>query len=59
MLQGGRPPLPPDHYQRRNAKVAVLEGMRHLDKEFRDHEASVAKAADDAKKLIEQGMGKL
>ena len=33
--------------------------MRHLDKEFSDHEASVAKAAEDVKKLIKQGMGKL
>ena len=33
--------------------------MRHLDKEFSDREVSVAKAAEDAKKLIEQGMGKL
>ena len=30
-----------------------------LDKEFSDHEASVAKAAKDAKRMIEQGMGKL
>ena len=37
----------------------MLEGMRRLDKEFSDCEASVAKAAEDAKKMIEQGMGKL
>ena len=43
----------------RNAQEAVLEGMRRLDKEFSDREASVAKAAEDAKRLIEQGMGKL
>ena len=43
----------------RNAQEAVLEGMRRLDKEFRDREASVAKAAEDAKRLIEQGMDKL
>ena len=35
----------------------MLEGMRCLDKEF--SEALVAKAAEDAKRLIEQGMGKL
>ena len=33
--------------------------MRRLDKEFNDREASVAKAAEDAKKMIEQGMDKL
>ena len=43
----------------RNAQEAVLEGMRRLDKEFSDREASVAKAAEDAKRIIEQGMGKL
>ena len=43
----------------RNAQEAVLEGMRRLDKEFRDREALVAKAAEDAKRIIEQGMGKL
>ena len=43
----------------RNAQEAVLERMRRLDKEFSDREASVAKAPEDAKRLIEQGMGKL
>ncbi|MDG1565298.1 hypothetical protein, partial [Bacillus toyonensis] len=43
----------------RNAKEAMLEGMHHLDKEFSDCEASMAKAVEDAKKLIEQAMGKL
>ena len=33
--------------------------MRRLDKEFSDREPSVAKAAEDTKRLIEQGMGKL
>ena len=33
--------------------------MCRLDKEFNNHEASVAKAAEDAKRLIEKGMGKL
>ena len=37
----------------------MVEGMRRPDKEFSDHEASVAKVAEDAKKLIKQGMGKL
>ena len=37
----------------------MLEGMRRLDKEFSDREASVAKAAEDTKRIIEQGMGKL
>ena len=37
----------------------MLEGMRRLDKEFSYREASVAKAAEDAKRLIEQGMSKL
>ena len=43
----------------RTAQEAVLDGMRRLDREFSDREASVAKAAEDAKKMIEQGMGKL
>ena len=43
----------------RNAKDAVLEGMRHLDKEFSDRKMSVAKAVEDVKKLIKQGMDKL
>ena len=43
----------------RSAKEAVLEGMRHLDKEFSDREASMAKAAKDVRKLIERGMDKL
>lgn len=43
----------------RSAKEAVLEGMRHLDKEFSERQTSVAKAAQDVKKLIEQGMDKL
>ena len=30
-----------------------------MDKEFSDREASVAKAAEDAKNLTKQGMGKL
>ena len=38
---------------RRNAQEAMLEGMRRLDKEFSNREASVAKAAEDAKRLIE------
>ena len=42
-----------------NAQEAMLEGMCRPDKEFSDREASVAKAAEDAKRLIEQGMGKL
>ena len=33
--------------------------MCRLDKEFSDREASVPKVAEDAKRLIEQGMGKL
>ena len=33
--------------------------MRRLDKECSDCEASVAKAAEDTKRIIEQGMGKL
>ena len=33
--------------------------MCRLDKEFSDREASVAKVAEDAKRLIKQGMGKL
>ena len=33
--------------------------MHRLDKDFSDREASVAKAAEDAKRMIEQGMGKL
>ena len=43
----------------RTAQEAMLDGMRRLDREFSDCEASVAKAAEDAKKMIEQGMGKL
>ena len=33
--------------------------MHRLDKKFSDYEASVAKAAENAKRIIEQGMGKL
>ena len=43
----------------RNAREPVLEGMRHLDKELSDREASIAKAAKNVKKLIERGMNKL
>ena len=42
-----------------NAQEVMLEGMRRLDKEFSDREASVAKVAEDTKRIIEQGMGKL
>ena len=43
----------------RNAQEVVLEGMHRLNKEFSDREASVARVAEDVKRLIEQGMGKL
>ena len=33
--------------------------MRHLDKELSDREASIAEVAENIKKLIERGMGKL
>ena len=41
----------------RNTQEAVLDGMHRLDREFSDREASVAKAAEDARRIIEQGMG--
>ena len=42
-----------------SAKETVLEGMRYLDKEFSNHETSMAKATEDVKKLIERGVDKL
>ena len=42
-----------------DTREAVLEGMRHLDKELSDHEASIAEADENVKKLIKRGMNKL
>ena len=43
----------------RNAREAMLEGMRHLDKELTERKASIVEAAVNIKKLIERGMSKL